>query len=557
MPCVSCAPFPSVRTFEVVDAGARSLRMIYQSKLAPKFDFLEEENLKFILLLLNDKNENLADLAASIIKHSCKSREEQKALCHAGVLQRLVSLLEGSLCQRESSLDSITTVVKDNSEIASHLSTINDGRAVNLIVGMMKDRYPRTRFLSCACLIAIGKASPRHIQELEIRTKLILILSELLEEYSQVGDEALFTLVSLVEDKEDLHKQALSMNVIQKLCDSLHRSDINGRRLQGILLALAELCSRYEKSRDHVMSSAVLDLVFNALRHECADVRIAACRLISSISRSVKSLFAGHFSTESTVHGLVQLLQDSSIPVQAAALKAICNVVVNFKASKAIFIESGCVKQFVKLSKSTDSELRLNAVWALRNLAFNADKVCRERIIFELSENALVSLISDLEPRVQELALALIRNLVDGCVESIDTILRKYAGVLDAVVGQLQTSFPEVCTQAMFVLANIAAGRDFHKEAVIGNLLPPGEDSPPVLLKLLLSSDIMLRTVTVWCIINLTQPNCPTSSSRVSRLRDAGIVSQLKTMVNDSCLDVKFRVRSLLGQCNISDQALS
>lgn len=242
---------------QVVDAGARSLRMIFQSKLAPKYDFLQENNLKFLLLLLNSMNENVTDLAASIIKHSCVSSEEQKVLCDAGVLQRLVCLLEGSLCQRDSSLDSIAAVVKNNSEAVSQLVGINNGIALNLIVELMKDRYPRTRLLSCVCLIVIGQASSCYVQEHEIKTKLILILTELLEEHGQVGDEAPFALVTLITDNEDLHKQALSVNVVEKLCNFLRQDHINRKRLQGILLALAELCSRWEKSRDQFMSSMV------------------------------------------------------------------------------------------------------------------------------------------------------------------------------------------------------------------------------------------------------------------------------------------------------------
>ena len=240
-----------------MDAGARSLRMIFQSKLAPKYDFLQVESLKFLLFLLNNKNENVTDLAASIIKHSCKSWEEQKILCDAGVLQRLFSLLEGSSCQRDSSLDSIAAVVKGNSEAVSHLVSINNGRSLNLIIEMMKDRYPRTRLLSCACLIAIGKVSSCYVQEHEIKTKLLLILTELLEEPGQVGDDASFVLVNLISENEDLHRQALSMNVVEKLCNTLRQGELNGKRLQGILLALAELCSRLEKSRDLFMSSAV------------------------------------------------------------------------------------------------------------------------------------------------------------------------------------------------------------------------------------------------------------------------------------------------------------
>ncbi|MQM16565.1 hypothetical protein Taro_049522 [Colocasia esculenta] len=546
---------------KVVDAGARSLRMIFQSKLSPKYDYLQENNMKFLLLLLNSENENVTDLAASIITHSCESSTEQKILCDAGVLERLVTLLEGSLCQRDSSLDSIAAIIRNNSESVSRFVGIDNGKALSCIVELMKDRYPRTRLLACVCLIVIGHASSFYVQEPEIKTKLILILTELLEESGRPGDEAPFALVSLIANKEDLHKQALSVNVVEKLCSFLCQAHIDGKRLQGVLLVLAELCSNLEKCRDQFMSSKVLNVVADALKHDCPNVRIAACTCLTSISRSVKdllqNLFAGYLAKESIVIPLVLLLQDSSSDVQVAALKAICNIVVDFMARKTIFLQSGCVKQLVQLSKSMDCTLRLNAVWALRNMMFHADKIGKEGILSELTESMLASLICDSEPHVQEQALALVRNLVDGCTDSIERMFVEDGMILNAVARQVRlTSVPEVCIQGMFVLGNVAAGNDAHKEAVMTYFLPPKKDeiSSAFITRFLQSTDSLLQTAVIWCIVNLTYPDSPSSSARVSRLRDAGIIAQLKNMINNPCLDVKYRVRTALGQCTIIEQ---
>lgn len=47
-----------------------------------------------------------------------------------------------------------------------------------------------------------------------------------------------------------------------------------------------------------------------------------------------------------------------------------------------------------------------------------------------------------------------------------------------------------------------------------------------------------LRTAAVWMIVNLTFP-CPGAFGRLVQLKNAGMVSQIRNMVNDSCLDVK------------------
>ena len=119
---------PSYSNRKVADAGARSLRMIYQSKLAPKHHFLQEKNMEFLLSLLNIENENVTRLGASIITHSYETSAYQNALCDAGVLKKLIGLLQGSLSQRDASLESIATVIKSSPEVVSKFVGPENGR---------------------------------------------------------------------------------------------------------------------------------------------------------------------------------------------------------------------------------------------------------------------------------------------------------------------------------------------------------------------------------------------------------------------------------------------
>lgn len=52
------------------------------------------------------------------------------------------------------------------------------------------------------------------------------------------------------------------------------------------------------------------------------------------------------------------------------------------------------MKQLVQLTKSMDSTVRSNALWALKNLVFLAEKVCKEGIFLELTASSLASLVS-------------------------------------------------------------------------------------------------------------------------------------------------------------------
>lgn len=242
---------------QVVDASARSLRMIYQSKLTPKYEFLQDKNMEFLLSLLNSESENVTGLGASIITHSCETIVEQKSLCDAGVLNKLLSLLDGSLSQRDASLESMAALFRNNPEVISKFLGPENGRALSSIIGLTKDRYPRTRLLACMCLIVIRNSSSCYLKDIGIKTKLVYLLLELLDDPGQVGDEAPFVFSSLITEKEDVQKLAFEANALDKFLNHLQNSQLHPKRFQGILLALADMCSKLESCRSRFLSMEV------------------------------------------------------------------------------------------------------------------------------------------------------------------------------------------------------------------------------------------------------------------------------------------------------------
>ncbi|VAH91476.1 unnamed protein product [Triticum turgidum subsp. durum] len=533
-------------------ACARALRMIYQSKQAPTFDVNNEKNMDFLLSLLDSENENVTELAANIISYSCNSNTEQLALCGAGVPQKLVSLFGGSMNLRDACLESMTAIIRNNWEVASRFASMDHGKAFRSIVALIHDRSPRTRLLACLCLIALGHASPCHFLDRQIKTKLILVLLELIEEPGHVGDEAPLALTTLIKDSVELQKQAFSTNAVAKLSNHLLANTSQTRRAVTILLALAELCSKQEESRSQLLSGQVSTLILDALKHDCADIRVAACSCLKNISRSSKVLSAGRLSCDTVIAPLVQLLYDSSTSVQIAALGAICNIAVNLTPRKSVLLHSGVVSQLVHLSKSMDPTLRLKSVLALRNIMFLMNPKDKDLILKELTVSTLSSLICDSEHSVQEQTLALVQNLLDGYVDSVNYVTGEDGMVINAISRQLNSaSATGVCIQGMLVLANMAAGNELNKEAVMDVTVPHRADriKPSFVVNFLQSKDKQLRVATLWCILNLIYPNSDSSSTRVARLQNAGVISQVKNMINDPCLDCKLRVRMVLEHC--------
>lgn len=90
------------------------------------------------------------------------------------------------------------------------------------------------------------------------------------------------------------------------------------------------------------------------------------------------------------------------------------------------------------------------------------------------------------------------------------------------------------------MLGNVASGNEFHKEAVMQQLLSQvNNETQSFIIKFLQSNDSRLRTAAVWAVVNLTFPSSPGAFCRLVKLRSAGVVPQIRNMVNDPCLDVK------------------
>ncbi|CAI8606455.1 unnamed protein product [Vicia faba] len=101
----------------------------------------------------------------------------------------------------------------------------------------------------------------------------------------------------------------------------------------------------------------------------------------------------------------------------------------------------------------------------------------------------------------------------------------------------------------MYAVSNIASGNEFHKEAIMQMIFPQAESGPQSFLsQYLQSNDSRLRTSAAWIIVNLTAPASPGAFGRIAKLRNFGLVAQIKRMASDPCMDVKLRARVALGQ---------
>ena len=239
---------------QVVEACARTLKMIFQSSIAPTNDMLVGQRMEHLLALLYNGNESVAEVAAHILARCCETPEHQQAVVDTGAMERLTNLLSESVRKREAALDGLASLVKNNPQISMRLVALDQGKALGSIIKFVKDKAPRTRFLACMCLANISRSCPySYPQEWEVRASMLAVVVKLLEESGQVGENSPMVLADIVANNEELQRAAYKFDAIVKLCGLLQRGSLPAKQLEGVLMALAELCSRLEDSRRQLL----------------------------------------------------------------------------------------------------------------------------------------------------------------------------------------------------------------------------------------------------------------------------------------------------------------
>jgi len=118
------------------------------------------------------------------------------------------------------------------------------------------------------------------------------------------------------------------------------------------------------------------------------ELRRAAASCILSVSRSVQTLRTTLVESGVT-RPLCGLLDDGDMQVRCTAVAAMCNLVMEFSPVKKLAMDLGVIAKLVKGTHSEHSELRLNSVWGLKNLLYEADSpeasVAKSRVMDLLS----------------------------------------------------------------------------------------------------------------------------------------------------------------------------
>ncbi|CAD6896426.1 unnamed protein product [Tilletia controversa] len=388
------------------------------------------------------------------------------------------------------------------------------------------------------------------------------------------------------------------------------------RLLEASLTVLATVAFHIDEIRQAIIESsspALLPILAPALTIPHAPgIRIAACRLVRALSRSVATLRTSLVDAGVGEKLLVLLHEKPGVgvgvgvgwvphEVRLEVVASLCNMVLRHSPMHELLVQGGGVQRLVSFldgdgdgdqeagtdgggsssgvptaaaAVAVDGAMVVNVLWALKNIVCRATLDVKRTVGQTIGWDRLLNLAVDGDPMIQEQALNVLRNL--AAVEEADIEMTCQAIGLERLLDLLERVIWErsagrshgggvgggeeeeeegsvlVLVQAAHVLVNLATGNRTVRMAVLqrANLLD-------AILFFMNHPREEIRVAGIWCASNLTyrlQPAYGHTERSEPTDDDVGIeaVKRLRAF------DFEARIRDLLEReeaLNVRDRA--
>ncbi|PWN42663.1 ARM repeat-containing protein [Ceraceosorus guamensis] len=443
-------------------------------------------------------------------------------------------LLEAAECgfakTQEVALWALAELSRENRQTSFRLFncvTPSGAMPTTLLLNLRKETSAPVRLAAFSCLTHIIKVHPfsQRTHECVLST-----LIDLTEETGEVQITAMFTFARLISDDPDLQMLATEhYDIIRRFGGFLEKTKSANsapsagpqsgaprdehliRLREAVLTALAALAFQRDEIRRALVdatSPALLPLIVPSLTATDLGIRVAACRLVRALSRSI-SILRTSLVDAGVAEKLIGMIKDDNedAEVKQQATATICNLVLKFSPMKQLLLEEGGIQKLVELARSREGgSTRLNALWALKNVLYSSETDTKRNVMSALGWDYVAALAADRkdeDPAAQEQALAIIRNLASSREEDIELTLSGFGKdvLLDIIEQVIWERHGDVITeQGAYIIVNIATGAEAHRRAILArpNILQ-------TLVRLLGHDASDLRLASVWAALNLTQ----------------------------------------------------
>ncbi|XP_058803457.1 armadillo repeat-containing protein 8-like isoform X2 [Phymastichus coffea] len=556
----------------LVEACLRCLRTIFQHSSAPVSLIFQDQELIPCLLQLSNISINCQVYVAMILTTACKINEEQNILLKSGAINTLAKQLESTLADVQlPALACLANMCYQNQEVASLIistktSDNQKGKYIPDVLSRLtgRDKNSLIQLEAARCISYMYRAQALPATDSRVVYKALPCLIRLCHKERPARERvaAAETLAYLTEVDTDLQRLAsISNHLIPTLAEFLKP---NSQTLDAALLqdmrqaafrAFASLGANDEDIRKRIIETEnLMEQVVAGLQDPGGSkVRLAAVRCLHSLSRSVQQLRTT-FQDHAVWRPLMQLLhgadkgsdgknegEDDLLTVASGTL---CNLLLEFSPSKEPILESGGVELLCSLTKRSDPALRLNGIWALMNVAFQAEQRVKSQILTCLGTDQIFRLLADPELSVLMKTLGLLRNLLSTKTH-IDRIMADHAAhVMQAVILVLEDPVhpADVKEQALCILANVADG-DRARDHIMAN-----EDVLKKLMDYMMHSNVKLQVAAIFCVCNLVWREEPGAAQRQSRLKELGLYRILLQLRHTKDTQLFDKVKTALAQ---------
>ncbi|XP_037645468.1 armadillo repeat-containing protein 8 isoform X2 [Sebastes umbrosus] len=549
-----------------IEACLRCLRTVFISPVTPVQLLYTDPTVIPHLMSLLSRSQRTQEYITQIFSHCCKTPEHQTVLFNHGAIQNIAPLLiSPSYKVRMQALKCFSVLAYENTQVSMTLvNVLVDGELLSQVfVRMMQRDQPIEMQLTAAkCLTYMCRAGAIRTDDSCVVLKTLPCLvrmcskEHLLEERVEGAE----TLAYLMEPDVELQRIASTTDhLVAMLADYFkYPSSVSAitdiKRLdhdlkhahelrQAAFKLYASLGSNDEDIRKKITETEnMMDRIVSGLSESSIKVRLAAVRCLHSLSRSVQQLRTS-FHDHAVWKPLMKLLQNAPDEVLVMASSTLCNLLLEFSPSKEPILESGVIELLCSLTQSDSPALRVNGIWALMNMAFQADQKVKVEIVRCLGTEQLFRLLSDPDTNVLMKTLGLLRNLL-STRPHIDQIMSSHGKqIMQAVTLILEAEHSiEVKEQTLCILANIADGNT-AKELIMTN-----DDMLQKIKYYMGHSNVKLQLAATFCISNLIWNEEDGSQERQDKLREMGFVDILHKLTQASDPNLCDRAKTAMQQ---------
>lgn len=549
-----------------IEACLRCLRTVFISPVTPVQLLYTDPTVIPHLMSLLSRSERTQEYITQIFSHCCKTPEHQTVLFNHGAIQNIAPLLiSPSYKVRMQALKCFSVLAYENTQVSMTLvNVLVDGELLSQVfVKMMQRDQPIEMQLTAAkCLTYMCRAGAIRTDDSCIVLKTLPCLvrmcskEHLLEERVEGAE----TLAYLMEPDVELQRIASTTDhLVAMLADYFkYPSSVSAitdiKRLdhdlkhahelrQAAFKLYASLGSNDEDIRKKITETEnMMDRIVSGLSESSIKVRLAAVRCLHSLSRSVQQLRTS-FHDHAVWKPLMKLLQNAPDEVLVMASSTLCNLLLEFSPSKEPILESGVIELLCSLTQSDSPALRVNGIWALMNMAFQADQKVKVEIVRCLGTEQLFRLLSDPDTNVLMKTLGLLRNLL-STRPHIDQIMSSHGKqIMQAVTLILEAEHSiEVKEQTLCILANIADGNT-AKDLIMTN-----DDMLQKVKYYMGHSNVKLQLAATFCVSNLIWNEEDGSQERQDKLREMGFVDILHKLTQSADPNLCDRAKTAMQQ---------